>query len=234
MAIGDGANDISMIQEADVGVGILGKEGNQAASVSDYYFSQFRFLDRLLLHHGRWANYRIAYFFVYYGFKNVFITVILFIYLGYCGWSGTNILATVYLAAYNSVLSVSMTIYYGIWEQDINCDRYPPARSMMPIFYKEFKEMGLLSYSRYFLWCLTSIAAATFVFFTTIYGLSSMSPGDNSGRIPNHTSIASSLSISTLLIITLIIYIDTYNFTIWTWFNLLILGILVNFLYYII
>lgn len=136
MCVGDGGNDVNMIQQADIGVGILGKEGNQAASASDFYFSQFRFLDRLLLHHGRWAYYRIAYFFVYYGFKNVFITVILFVYLGYCGWSGANILSSIYLGAYNSILTVSMTIYYGGWEQDINCDMYPPAKPYQPLFYK--------------------------------------------------------------------------------------------------
>jgi len=56
LAIGDGANDIAMIQEAHVGVGITGKEGLQAARVSDYSMAQFRFLLKFLLVHGRW-NY---------------------------------------------------------------------------------------------------------------------------------------------------------------------------------
>ena len=56
LAIGDGANDIAMIQEAHVGIGITGKEGLQAARVSDYSIAQFRFLLKLLLVHGRW-NY---------------------------------------------------------------------------------------------------------------------------------------------------------------------------------
>jgi phospholipid-translocating ATPase len=56
LAIGDGANDIAMIQEAHVGIGISGKEGLQAARISDYSIAQFRFLQRLLLVHGRW-NY---------------------------------------------------------------------------------------------------------------------------------------------------------------------------------
>ena len=56
LAIGDGANDIAMIQEAHVGIGITGKEGLQAARVSDYSIAQFRFLAKLLLVHGRW-NY---------------------------------------------------------------------------------------------------------------------------------------------------------------------------------
>lgn len=56
LAIGDGANDIAMIQEAHVGIGITGKEGMMAARTSDYSIAQFRFLQRLILVHGRW-NY---------------------------------------------------------------------------------------------------------------------------------------------------------------------------------
>jgi phospholipid-translocating ATPase len=56
LAIGDGANDIAMIQEAHVGIGITGREGLQAARTSDYSIAQFRFLTKLLLVHGRW-NY---------------------------------------------------------------------------------------------------------------------------------------------------------------------------------
>ncbi len=55
LAIGDGANDVSMIQAADVGVGISGEEGLQAVNSSDYSIAQFRFLKRLLLVHGHWS-----------------------------------------------------------------------------------------------------------------------------------------------------------------------------------
>ena len=55
LAIGDGANDVSMIMEAHLGVGIFGKEGTQAARSSDFAIGQFRFLQKLLLVHGRWG-----------------------------------------------------------------------------------------------------------------------------------------------------------------------------------
>jgi phospholipid-translocating ATPase len=58
LAIGDGANDVSMIQAADVGVGISGEEGLQAANSSDYAIAQFRFLKKLLLVHGHWSYAR--------------------------------------------------------------------------------------------------------------------------------------------------------------------------------
>jgi phospholipid-translocating ATPase len=58
LAIGDGANDVSMIQAADVGVGVAGEEGLQAVNSSDYAIGQFRFLCRLLFIHGHWSYMR--------------------------------------------------------------------------------------------------------------------------------------------------------------------------------
>jgi len=60
LSIGDGANDVAMIQEANIGCGLLGLEGSQAAMSADYAFGQFRFLTKLLLVHGRWSYIRIA------------------------------------------------------------------------------------------------------------------------------------------------------------------------------
>lgn len=60
LAIGDGANDVAMIQEAHIGVGIAGEEGRQAAMSSDFAIAQFRFLIRLVLVHGRWSYRRLA------------------------------------------------------------------------------------------------------------------------------------------------------------------------------
>jgi len=60
LSIGDGANDVAMIQEANIGCGLLGLEGSQAAMSADYAFGQFRYLTKLLLVHGRWSYIRIA------------------------------------------------------------------------------------------------------------------------------------------------------------------------------
>ena len=65
LAIGDGANDVSMIKAADIGVGISGQEGMQAVLASDYSIAQFRYLERLLLVHGRWSYYRMCKFLRY-------------------------------------------------------------------------------------------------------------------------------------------------------------------------
>ena len=60
LSIGDGANDVAMIQEANIGCGLFGLEGSQAAMSADYAFGQFRFLTKLLLVHGRWSYQRVA------------------------------------------------------------------------------------------------------------------------------------------------------------------------------
>lgn len=71
LAIGDGANDVSMIQAAHVGVGISGVEGLQAARSADFAISQFRFLRKLLLVHGAWAYQRMSKMIFYYFYKNI-------------------------------------------------------------------------------------------------------------------------------------------------------------------
>jgi P-type E1-E2 ATPase len=67
---GDGANDVSMIQTADVGVGISGAEGMQAVMASDFAVPRFRFLLRLLLVHGHWCYDRLARMVLYFFYKN--------------------------------------------------------------------------------------------------------------------------------------------------------------------
>lgn len=67
---GDGANDVSMIQTADVGIGISGAEGMQAVMASDFAIPRFSFLLRLLLVHGHWCYDRLARMVLYFFFKN--------------------------------------------------------------------------------------------------------------------------------------------------------------------
>jgi phospholipid-translocating ATPase len=84
LAIGDGANDVSMIQEANVGIGISGVEGRQAVMASDYAIAQFRFLRKLLLVHGRWSYLRTAEMIMGFFFKNIVWTFVLFWYQIFC------------------------------------------------------------------------------------------------------------------------------------------------------
>ncbi|KAK4384521.1 Phospholipid-transporting ATPase 1, partial [Sesamum angolense] len=78
LAIGDGANDVSMIQKADVGIGISGQEGRQAVMASDFAMGQFRFLVPLLLVHGHWNYQRMSYMILYNFYRNAVLVLVLF------------------------------------------------------------------------------------------------------------------------------------------------------------
>jgi phospholipid-transporting ATPase len=71
LAIGDGANDVSMIQAAHIGIGISGMEGLQAARSADVSIAQFRFLRKLLLVHGAWSYHRVAKAILFSFYKNI-------------------------------------------------------------------------------------------------------------------------------------------------------------------
>ena len=81
LAIGDGANDVAMIQAAEVGIGIAGREGMQAVMASDFYFSQFRFLQRLLFLHGHWNYVRVSRMVLYCFYKNTMFMIVQLILL---------------------------------------------------------------------------------------------------------------------------------------------------------
>ena len=97
LSIGDGANDVAMIQEAHVGVGIAGEEGRQAVMSSDYAIGQFRFLSRLVLVHGRWSYRRIAEMIANFFYKNIVWTFTLFWYQIYDDWEGTYLYDYTYI-----------------------------------------------------------------------------------------------------------------------------------------
>ena len=80
LAIGDGGNDVSMIMEAHIGIGLYGNEGLRAVQASDFSIGEFKFLRRLLLFHGRINLHRIRRMILYFFYKN-FVFTILFYFL---------------------------------------------------------------------------------------------------------------------------------------------------------
>ena len=76
-----------ILPAAHIGVGISGQEGMQAVLSSDYSFAQFRFLQRLLLVHGRWSYLRMCKFLRYFFYKNFTFTFVHFWFAFFCGFS---------------------------------------------------------------------------------------------------------------------------------------------------
>lgn len=120
LAIGDGSNDVAMIQSADIGVGIAGEEGRQAVMCSDYAIGQFRYLSRLLLVHGRWSYKRLAEMIPAFFYKNVIFTLALFWYGIYNNFDGSYLFEYTFLMFYNLVFTSLPVIFLGILDQDVS------------------------------------------------------------------------------------------------------------------
>uniref|UniRef100_A0A7M4EY11 Phospholipid-transporting ATPase n=1 Tax=Crocodylus porosus TaxID=8502 RepID=A0A7M4EY11_CROPO len=119
LAIGDGANDVSMIQVADVGVGISGPEGMQAVMASDFAVPRFRHLEKLLLVHGHWCYSRLANMVLYFFYKNAMFVALLFWYQFYCGFSGTSMIDQWYLIFFNLLFSSLPQLITGVLDKDV-------------------------------------------------------------------------------------------------------------------
>lgn len=143
LAIGDGANDVSMIQSAHIGVGIAGKEGAQAVQSSDYAISQFRYLQKLLLVHGRWGYRRISLFICYYFYKNVAVVFCEVCYAYFTGFSGQIYILDMLSMMFNAVWTSWPCMLTFILEQDLNAaDSFK-----YPVAYQAGQRRQLFSYS---------------------------------------------------------------------------------------
>lgn len=120
LAIGDGSNDVAMIQSADVGIGIAGEEGRQAVMCSDYAIGQFRYLTRLILVHGRWSYKRLSEMIPAFFYKNVIFTMALFWYGIYNNFDGSYLFEYTYLMFYNLAFTALPVIVLGILDQDVS------------------------------------------------------------------------------------------------------------------
>lgn len=150
--IGDGGNDVSMIQAADVGVGIVGKEGKQASLAADFSVTQFSYLAKLLMWHGR-NSYRrsakLAQFVIHRGLiisvmQAVFSAIFYFAPIAlYQGWLMMGY-ATVYTMA---------PVFSLVLDQDVNED----IALIYPELYKELTKGRSLSFKTFFQWLMISV-----------------------------------------------------------------------------
>ncbi|OQU81318.1 hypothetical protein SORBI_3006G040500 [Sorghum bicolor] len=119
LAIGDGGNDVRMIQEANIGVGISGREGLQAARAADYSIGKFKFLKRLILIHGRYSYNRTAFISQYSFYKSLLLCFIQILFAFLSGLSGTSLFNSISLMAYN-VFYTSLPVMTIIFDKDIS------------------------------------------------------------------------------------------------------------------
>jgi phospholipid-translocating ATPase len=120
LSVGDGANDVAMIQEADVGVGIAGEEGRQAVMSADYAIGQFRFLQRLVLVHGRWSYRRLGETIANFYYKSIVWTFTIFWYQIYCSYDMTYLYDYTYILLFNLAFTSVPVILMGVLDQDVS------------------------------------------------------------------------------------------------------------------
>ncbi|XP_025162528.1 probable phospholipid-transporting ATPase VA, partial [Harpegnathos saltator] len=163
LAIGDGANDVSMIQTADVGVGISGQEGTQAVMAADFAISRFPMLSQLLLVHGHWCYDRLARMILYFFYKNATFVFLIFWFQLYCGFSGAVMMDQIYLMLYNLLFTSLPPLALGIY------DRVATSHVLLsaPDLYKRGR-LGLV-YQTYSFWItiIDALYQSIVIFFIT-------------------------------------------------------------------
>ncbi|KAL2462555.1 putative phospholipid-transporting ATPase 4 [Forsythia ovata] len=164
LAIGDGANDVGMIQEADIGVGISGCEGMQAVMASDFSIAQFRFLERLLVVHGHWCYKRIAQMICYFFYKNIAFGLTIFYFEAFTGFSGQSVYVDWYMLLFNVVLTSLPVISLGVFEQDVDSE----VCLQFPALYQQGPKNLFFNWCRIFGWMGNGLYTSLVIFFLNI------------------------------------------------------------------
>lgn len=116
LAVGDGANDVAMITQAHVGVGISGMEGSAAVSAADYSISEFQSLSTLILVHGRECYRRNAYMTTYNFYKNIIYSMPLVCCGMISGYSSQTIYDIYLLQIYNLAFVCFPIMIYAVYD----------------------------------------------------------------------------------------------------------------------
>ncbi|XP_076889767.1 phospholipid-transporting ATPase 3-like [Bidens hawaiensis] len=194
LSIGDGANDVGMIQAANIGVGISGLEGMQAVMASDFAIAQFQFLTDLLLVHGRWSYLRLCKVVSYFFYKNLTFTLTQFWYTFQTGYSGQRFYDDWCQSLYNVIFTALPVVIVGLLDKDVSV----ALSKKYPQLYKEganntffnWKIVGTLAlFSLY-----QSIVVYNFAVASSTSGLTS------SGRMLGHWDV-STMAFTCLVII---------------------------------
>ena len=174
LGIGDGANDVSMIQEAHIGVGIAGKEGTQAMQASDYAFGQFRFLEKLVLVHGRWGYRRITFFICYYFYKNIMLVFTELWFSMYNGFSGQIFFLDWLSLLFNAFWTSFPCIFTYAFEQDLSA-----AQSLEnPVAYGAGQKGVYFGFKRFWTWIVLALFHGTICYWVPMMSFGDIDDSD--------------------------------------------------------
>ncbi|XP_042008673.1 phospholipid-transporting ATPase 3-like isoform X2 [Salvia splendens] len=164
LSIGDGANDVSMIQAAHVGVGISGQEGMQAVMASDFSIAQFRFLTDLLLVHGRWSYHRICKVVTYFFYKNLTFTLTQFWFTFETGFSGQRFYDDWLQSLYNVIFTALPVIIIGLFDKDVSA----VLSKKYPELYKEGVRNAFFKWRVVYTWAFFAVYQSLILYYFVV------------------------------------------------------------------
>lgn len=212
LAVGDGANDVSMIQEAHVGIGIMGKEGRQAVRNSDYAIARFKFLAKLLLVHGHFYYIRIATLVQYFFYKNVCFITPQFLYQFFCLFSQQTLYDSVYLTLYNICFTSLPILVYSLFEQLV----HPHVLQSKPALYRDISRNSLLSFWTFLYWTLLGFCHAFVFFFGSYILMGEDTTLMGNGQMFGNWTFGTLVFTVMVITVTLKLAIETHF---WTWMS---------------
>ena len=232
LAIGDGGNDVSMIMEAHIGIGIFGEEGLRAAQSSDYAIGEFQVLRRLLFFHGYLNLMRNSVMVIYFFYKNFVFTIIHYFY-GYLNdFSGQTIIEDWFIALYNLLFTSIPLAARGILDISIRPDEGIIVEILMPYLYKEQREKPIFNVKNFLLNLFKGIIHAFINYFLTICVV--LKEIDIDGHDSNLWVVSAILFTNILLIVTIDLIIFTKYHTFINWIIILTLTCLLYILFLIV
>ncbi|NXC73491.1 AT8B1 ATPase, partial [Anhinga anhinga] len=196
LAIGDGANDVNMIKTAHIGVGISGQEGMQAVMSSDYSFGQFRYLQRLLLVHGRWSYIRMCKFLRYFFYKNFAFTLVHVWYSFFNGFSAQTAYEDWFITLYNVLYSSLPVLLVGLLDQDVS----DKLSLRFPRLYILGQKDLLFNYKKFFLSLLHGAVTSLVIFFIP-YGAYRKTMGQDGEAPSDYQSFAVTAASSLIFVV---------------------------------
>ena len=229
LAIGDGGNDVPMIMEAHIGVGIYGEEGMRAVQSSDYAIGEFQFLRSLLLYHGRTNYIRNAECVTYFFYKNFSFTLLQFIYGFYCNFTGQTIVDDWFISCYNLLFTSLPLGARALLDHDVKPSDGRICDQMLPFLYEENRENPIFTVPKFFLHLLRGAIHCIINFFFIAYLYKEDSVNDD-GQMGGLWFLSVNFFTSVLLVVTIDLLIFTrYH----TWINFVIM-LVITFIAYII
>eukprot|EP01132_Coremiostelium_polycephalum_P007601 gene7601-9346_t len=198
LSIGDGANDVSMIQEAHIGVGIFGNEGTQAARASDYSLLRFRHLVRLITVHGRYSMVRNSLCIKYSFYKNMAFFLVQFWFSIYSGWTAQTLYDDWIVTTFNILMTSVPPYFMALFEKDVNEE----VLKDNPQLYKDIQNCHLFQYRSIFWWLLGALSHSLAFFFGAYLLLYNDDIVNNYGKIGGQSlmgSFAATYAVLTIL-----------------------------------